>query len=306
MMQPIILDTDPGIDDAAALSVAINNPELDVRLVTTVAGNVTVDKTTINALKIISFFGKAAQIPVAAGAEQPLIKPFEDAARIHGESGMRGYDFPAPTTAPLNQTAVVALKERLLASSEPVTLVATGSYTNVALLLSEYPEIKPKIARIVAMGGTLGQGNMTSAAEFNVFTDPHAAKIMYQAGVPIVMIGLDVTHKALLTYDTLQAIETANPAGKMLHDIIISDGDQGATGVAMHDVNTIFYLLHPELLTMKSYWIDIVTDGPANGATVADVRGAYHDGKVNAEVAVDIDAAAFNRWFLAEVRHMHH
>ncbi|WP_404282583.1 ribonucleoside hydrolase RihC [Fructilactobacillus sanfranciscensis] len=304
MMTKIIMDTDPGIDDAAALSVAINNPELDVELVTTVAGNVTVDKTTINALKIINFFGKETEIPVAAGAVQPLIKPFEDAARIHGESGMSGYDFHGELPKPLKETAVQAMHRVIMASDEPITLVATGSYTNVALLFAEYPEVKDKLERIVAMGGTLGCGNMTSAAEFNVFTDPHAAKMMYQSGVPIVMVGLDVTKKALVTTETLAEIETMNPAGKMLHDLIISDGDRNEHGVAMHDVNTIFYLLHPEFMTTKKLWIDIQTEGPANGETVADIRGAYHDGQTNADVCLDIDAEAFNDWFKAEVKKM--
>ncbi|WP_429970470.1 ribonucleoside hydrolase RihC [Fructilactobacillus sp. Tb1] len=303
-MTKILMDTDPGIDDAAALALAINNPEVDLELVTTVAGNVTVDKTTINALKIINFFGKGNEIPVAAGAEQPLIKPFEDAARIHGASGMRGYDFVGDLPKPLPETAVQAMHRVIMASDEPMTLVATGSYTNVALLFSEYPEVKSKLTRIIAMGGTLGRGNMTSAAEFNVFTDPDAAKIMYQSGVPIVMVGLDVTMKALVTPETLAEIETMNRSGKMLHDLITSDGDQSEAGVSIHDANTIFYLLHPEFMTTKKLWIDIQTEGPANGETVADIRGAYHDGKTNAEVCVDIDAEAFNEWFKAEVQNM--
>lgn len=303
-MTKILMDMDPGIDDAAALSVALNHPDLDIKLVTTVAGNVTVDKTTINALKIINFFKQGDQVRVAAGAVQPLIKPFEDAARIHGESGMRGYDFTGSLPDPLEETAVEAMHRVIMASDEPITLVPTGSYTNVALLFSQYPEVKTKIEKIVAMGGTLGRGNMTSAAEFNVFTDPHAAQVMYQAGVPIVMVGLDVTHKALLTNETLQEIEGMNPAGKMLHDIISSDGDKNENGVAMHDVNTIFYLLHPEFMTTKDYWIDVQTEGPANGETVADIRGAYHDGKTNAQVCVDIDADAFNDWFKEQVQAM--
>ncbi|WP_283680240.1 ribonucleoside hydrolase RihC [Lentilactobacillus sp. Marseille-Q4993] len=295
----IIMDTDPGIDDAAALTMALNDPALDLKLITTVAGNVTVDKTTKNAQKLVRFFNK--DVPVAAGAEQPLIKEFEDAARIHGESGMPGYDFPEDLKAPLNKTAVEALHDEIMASDEKITLVPTGSYTNIALLFSEYPEVKNHIDRIVAMGGTLGKGNMTSAAEFNVFTDPDAAKIVYQSGVPIVMVGLDITMKALLTPDSLSKLEHMNETGKMLHDIIINDGDNNENGIAMHDVNTIFYLLHPEAITTKDMWIDVITDGPAIGETVGDIRGAYHDGKTNASVCVDIDDEAFNKWFLEEV-----
>ncbi|GAK47617.1 ribonucleoside hydrolase [Secundilactobacillus oryzae JCM 18671] len=295
----IIMDTDPGIDDAAAITMAINDPKINLQLITTVAGNVTVDKTTKNALKLVRFFD--ADIPVAMGAKQPLMKEFEDAARIHGESGMPGYEFPTDLPKPMAESAVIALRDAILSAKEPVTLVPTGSYTNIALLFSEYPEVKQNIERIVAMGGALGKGNMTSAAEFNVFTDPHAAKIMYESGVPIVMVGLDITMKALLTHESIEKLPTLNETGKMLHDIIIHDGDNSSDGIAMHDVNTIFYLLHPEAIQTEKMWVDVQTEGPANGETVGDIRGAYHNGRTNTAVCVDIDAEAFNKWFIEEI-----
>ncbi|WP_333590154.1 ribonucleoside hydrolase RihC [Ligilactobacillus acidipiscis] len=297
----IIMDTDPGIDDAAALTMAINDPQINLKLVTAVAGNVTVDKTTANALKIVRFFGKDQEIPVAAGAKQPLIKPFEDAARIHGESGMPGYDFGTDYGKPIQKSAVEALRDEIMASDEPITLVPTGSYTNIALLFTEYPEVKDRIKEIIAMGGTLAKGNMTSAAEFNVFTDPHAAKIMYDSGIPIVMVGLDVTLKALLTPATMDKLGTMGRTGKMLQALVTHYNDGDENGHPMHDVNTIFYLLHPEAMTTEEMWVDVQTEGPAMGETVGDIRGAYHDGKTNAKVCVDIDAAAFNKWFLEEV-----
>lgn len=301
MTTKIIMDTDPGIDDAAALTMAINDPSIDLKLVTAVAGNVTVDKTTANALKIIHFFGK--DIPVAAGAEQPLIKPFEDAARIHGESGMPGYDFGNDYGEPIKKTAVEALHDAIMAEDE-VILVPTGSYTNIALLFSEYPEVKSHIKKTVAMGGSMSGGNMTSVAEFNVFTDPDAARIMYNAGIPIVTVGLDVTLKALLTKDTIEKLGQMNKTGEMLHALITHYNDGTDEERPMHDVNTIFYLLHPEAFTTKKMWVDVQTDGPAIGATVGDIRGAYHDGKTNAEVCLDIDAEYFNKWFLDEVSKM--
>lgn len=297
----IIMDTDPGIDDAAALTMAINDPQINLKLVTAVAGNVTVDKTTANALKIVHFFGKDQEISVAAGAKQPLIKPFEDAARIHGESGMPGYDFGTDYGKPIQKSAVEALRDEIMASDEPITLVPTGSYTNIALLFTEYPEVKDRIKEIIAMGGTLAKGNMTSAAEFNVFTDPHAAKIMYDSGIPIVMVGLDVTLKALLTPATMDKLGTMGRTGKMLQALVTHYNDGDENGHPMHDVNTIFYLLHPEAMTTEEMWVDVQTEGPAMGETVGDIRGAYHDGKTNAKVCVDIDAAAFNKWFLEEV-----
>ncbi|KRN86992.1 ribonucleoside hydrolase RihC [Ligilactobacillus acidipiscis] len=297
----IIMDTDPGIDDAAALTMAINDPQINLKLVTAVAGNVTVDKTTANALKIVHFFGKDQEIPVAAGAKQPLIKPFEDAARIHGESGMPGYDFGTDYGKPIQKSAVEALRDEIMASDEPITLVPTGSYTNIALLFTEYPEVKDRIKEIIAMGGTLAKGNMTSAAEFNVFTDPHAAKIMYDSGIPIVMVGLDVTLKALLTPATMDKLGTMGRTGKMLQALVTHYNDGDENGHPMHDVNTIFYLLHPEAMKTEEMWVDVQTEGPAMGETVGDIRGAYHAGKTNAKVCVDIDAAAFNKWFLDEV-----
>lgn len=299
MTHKIIMDTDPGIDDAAALTMALNDPEIDLKLVTAVAGNVTVDKTTANALKIVHFFDK--DVPVAAGAKQPLIKPFEDAARIHGESGMPGYDFGDDYGQPIEKSAVEALRDEILAADEPITLIPTGSYTNIALLFSQYPEVKKNIKEIIAMGGTLSEGNMTSAAEFNCFTDPHAAKIMYDAGIPIVMVGLDITLKALLTPETLDKLSTLGRAGNMLHGLITHYNDGDENGHPMHDVNTIFYLLHPEAIKTEEMWVDVQTEGPAMGETVGDIRGAYHDGKTNAKVCVDIDTEYFNKWFLEEV-----
>lgn len=295
----VIIDCDPGIDDAAALAIALNDPAIDVRLITTVAGNVTVDKTTINALKLVHFFN--ANVPVAAGATLPLLKPFEDAARIHGQSGMPGYDFGEEYGTPISEDAVTAMYRVLMDEPEPITLIPTGSYTNIALLIRQHPEVISKIKRIIAMGGSISGGNITSAAEFNVFTDPHAAQIMYHAGIPIVMIGLDITLKALLTPQSLEKLATLNQTGKMLRALITHYNDGGTNGVPMHDVNTLFYLLHPEAITTKPFWIDIVTEGPAIGATVADIRGAYHQGRTNAEVAVDIDAGAFNEFMLSEV-----
>lgn len=299
MKHKIILDTDPGIDDAVMISTALNEPNLDVALITTVAGNVTVDKTTKNALTLVDFFNK--NVPVASGASEPLLKKFEDAARIHGESGMAGYDFPAPTSRPLAKSAVQALRDTIMASEEPITLIPTGAYTNIALLLREYPEVKPKIKEIIAMGGTLGRGNMTSAAEFNVFTDPHAAAIVYNSGIPLVMVGLDVTLTGRITDETTAKVAKLGRAGKMLSAILGHDFDHDETGTAVHDLQTIFYLLHPEAFQTKDLWVDVVLSGPAIGETVADIRGAYHNGKTNAKVCVGIDTKAFNEWFLAEV-----
>ena len=297
----IILDTDPGIDDAAAITIALTDTQFDVKLLTTVAGNVSADKTSANALRLVEFLGLQGKVPVAAGAVGPLLKPFEDASHVHGESGMPGWDFPALKTKPMDKHAVEAMREILMASDEPLTLVLTGAYTNAALLFRMYPGVKAKIARIVVMGGSVSKGNMSSVAEFNVFSDPHAAKIIFESGLPIVMIGLDVTMKALLTNENIERLATLNKTGKMLHALFNFYGDKEEGGKPMHDVNTLFFLAHPEAFTLTKYWVDVVTDGFALGATVADVRRVSHGGASNVSVATDIDSAACNAWVMAKI-----
>lgn len=300
MVKPVILDMDPGVDDAAAIAVALNNPALDVRLITTVAGNVSVDKTTNNALKLVDFFGK--NTPVAAGAKAPLKREFTDASYVHGESGMPGYDFPEATSQALEIDAIEAIHNELHAADAPMTIIATGAYTNIALLLEKYPEDRELIKELLLMGGSISGGNVSSVAEFNVFTDPDAAKIIFESGLPIVMIGLDVTLNALITTETTEALRTLGRAGEMLYGIITAYGDVHEGGKPMHDVNTILYAVNPDLITTRPFAIDVITEGPAIGATVADTQHRWHeDDFYNAEVGVDIDAANFNTWFLEQV-----
>jgi non-specific riboncleoside hydrolase len=300
---PIIMDMDPGIDDAVAIAIALNAPQLDVKLFTSVAGNVSVDKTTLNELKLLEFFNRT-DIPVAAGAKAPLKKVFVDAAYVHGESGMPGYDFPEVKIKPVADDAVTAIVKTLNVAREPITIVVTGASTNIANLLTQHPEVKTKIARFILMGGSLSGGNVSSVAEFNVFTDPDAAKIVFESGVPIVMIGLDVTLKALLTKKGLKKLKSINRAGKMLNGIMNAYNDVEEGGKPMHDVNTLFYLLHPESITLKTYQIDVITEGPAIGATVADTQDRWSNGHTNVQAGVDVDAKFFEKWFLKEVAKM--
>ncbi len=297
---PIILDMDPGIDDAVALSIALTHPAIDIKLLTSVAGNVSVDKTTNNLLKLTTFFNKT-NVPVASGASAPLKKPFVDASYIHGKSGMPGYDFPQVTAKTLPVDATTAMAQVLSMSPEPMTIVATGSYTNIALLIQQHPELLKQIKQFVLMGGSLSGGNVSSVAEFNVFTDPDAADIVFKSGVPIVMIGLDVTLKALLPLKTIDNVAHIGESGSMLQKLMTAYGDSEPGGKPMHDVNTICYLLKPEFYTTKDYWVDVITNGPAAGATIADTQNRWSNGKVNAKVAVDIDVQAFEDWFLEQI-----
>nr|CCC56927.1 putative ribosylpyrimidine nucleosidase [Weissella thailandensis fsh4-2] len=302
-MPSVILDMDPGIDDAAAIAVAVNHPDLDVKLITTVAGNVSVDKTTKNTLKLLSFYD--ADIPVAMGAKAPLKKEFVDASAIHGSSGMPGYDFPEPQKKPIDLSAVEAIHQVIAQTDEKITLIATGSYTNIAEFIQQYPSDLDQVEQLILMGGSISGGNCSSVAEFNVFTDPDAAKIVFEAPVEKIMIGLDVTLKALITPATLSKIKDMGKSGDMLYKIIATYEDIHAGGKPMHDVNTILYALEPDLIVTKEMNIDVATDGPAIGATVADIQNRWHQpGTHNAKVGVDIDAEKFNQWFIEQVVRM--
>ncbi|WP_097143656.1 ribonucleoside hydrolase RihC, partial [Salmonella enterica] len=213
----IILDTDPGIDDAAAIAAALFAPQLDLQLITTVAGNVSVEKTTRNALQLLHFWN--SDIPLAQGAATPLLRPLRDAAYVHGESGMEGYDFVDHQRQPLAKPAFIAIRDVLMNAPEPMTLVAIGPLTNIALLLMHYPECACNIRRLVLMGGSAGRGNFTPNAEFNIAVDPEAAALVFRSGLEIVMCGLDVTNQAMLSPDFLNKLPALNRTGKMLHSL---------------------------------------------------------------------------------------
>ncbi|WP_105633980.1 ribonucleoside hydrolase RihC [Cronobacter dublinensis] len=292
---PIILDTDPGIDDAVAIAAALFSPEIDLQLITTVAGNVSVEKTTRNALQLLHFW--QADVPVAQGAATPFKRPLRDAASIHGESGMDGYDFPAHDRQTLNVPAFQAMYERLMASPEPLTLVTIGPLTNIALLLTHYPACTAKINRLVMMGGSAGRGNFTPNAEFNIAIDPEAAARVFESGIEIVMCGLDVTHQAVLTPDYLAALPALNRTGQLLH-ALFSHYRAGSmtTGLRMHDLCAIAWLLRPELFTLKRCFVAVETRGDYTaGTTVVDIEGRLNR-PANAQVALDIDVAAFREW----------
>ncbi|WP_239256396.1 ribonucleoside hydrolase RihC [Listeria ilorinensis] len=294
---PLIIDTDPGIDDAVALAFAFHHPAIDLKLISTVAGNVNVDKTTDNALRLVEYFD--VEVPVAKGCSEPLIKELEDCSEIHGESGMDGYDFGPITRKPLDVHAVEALRQTILASPDPVTLMPIAALTNIALLFKIYPETKANIKEIVLMGGSLARGNTTTAAEFNIFTDPEAAAIVFKAGLPLTMIGLDVTSKAVLTTTEIEKIKTMNQTGAMFASLFGHyRGGSMKTGLKMHDVCALAALVEPAIFSMQSTYVEVQTgDTAANGATVADLKMKYHT-EANADVALEVDVERFRKWFL--------
>lgn len=295
MRLPIILDTDPGIDDAAAIAAALFAPQLDLQLMTTVAGNVSVEKTTRNALQLLHFWN--VDIPLAQGAATPLLRPLRDAAYVHGESGMEGYDFVAHDCQPLAKPAFIAIRDALMSAPEPVTLVAIGPLTNIALLLIHYPECAFNIRRLVIMGGSAGRGNFTPNAEFNIAVDPEAASRVFQSGVEIVMCGLDVTNQALLAPDYLAKLPELNRTGKMLH-ALFSHYRSGSmnTGPRMHDLCAIAWLVRPDLFTVKPCFVAVETQGEYTaGTTVVDIEGRLGKSP-NVQVALEIDVAGFQQW----------
>ena len=299
--KPIIIDTDPGIDDAVALGIALFDESLDVKLITTVAGNVDVEKTTKNALKLLEFWGK--DIPVAKGSSSPLIRPLDNAASVHGNTGLDGFDFDEPKIKPIEKNAVDAMRVTIMSSSVPITLVAIAPLTNIALLLSLYPEVKKNIEEIVIMGGSASRGNKTPMAEFNVAIDPEAAKIVFKSGVKIIMCGLDVGREALIFPEDVDELKKMNRTGKMVFSLFQHyRGGSLKTGLKMYDSCAIAYLLNSELYTAQECFVDVETAGElTSGCTVVDLRG-YFKKLANAKVCLEIDTNNFRKWFLNALR----
>ncbi|MEV3807116.1 pyrimidine-specific ribonucleoside hydrolase RihA [Aeromonas dhakensis] len=299
MALPVILDCDPGHDDAIALILALASPELKVLAVTTSAGNQTPDKTLNNALRILTLLGRD-DIPVAAGAPKPLARELIIADNVHGESGLDGPKLPDPAFAPVAMTALELMAKCLRESPEPVTLVPTGPLTNIALLLAAHPELKSKIARIVLMGGAAGAGNWTPAAEFNIYVDPEAADMVFKSGLPITMCGLDVTHEAQVMDEDIERVRAiTNPVAQCVAGLLDffmiyhRDPKWGFAGAPLHDPCTIVWLLAPALFHGVECRVDIETGGThTSGMTVVDRYGLT--GKpANALVLLGLERAGF-------------
>lgn len=300
--RPIIIDTDPGIDDAVALAIALYSEKLDVRLITTVAGNVGLDKVTFNALRLLKFYNK--NVPVALGADRPLIKDPIDASDIHGSSGMDGFDFEEPSEElVLKENAVNAMYRVIMDSKEPMTIVPIGPLTNIALLLKMYPEVKNNIAEIVFMGGSASRGNAGVMSEFNIFADPEAAKIVFQSELPIVMVGLDVGLKALVYPEDSAQLKDMNKTGNMIYQLFQKyRGGSMKTGLKMYDSTAIAYLLQPEMFQVVDTFLDVELHGTmTTGCTIVDLKG-YLGKPHNAKVCIDIDPQMFKQWFMDSLK----
>lgn len=299
MSHPIIIDCDPGHDDAIAIVLALAAPELSVKAITSSAGNQTPEKTLRNVLRMLTLLNRR-DIPVAGGAVKPLMRELIIADNVHGESGLDGPALPEPGFAPQPCTAVELMAKILRESPQPVTLVSTGPQTNVALLLNSHPELHSNIARIVIMGGAMTLGNWTPAAEFNIFVDPEAAEIVFQSGIPVVMAGLDVTHKAQIHAEDIARFRAiGNPTATVVAELLDffmeyhKQEKWGFVGAPLHDPCTIAWLLKPEIFTTVERWVGVETQGKyTQGMTVVDYY--FLTGNTpNATVMIDVDRQAF-------------
>jgi purine nucleosidase len=298
-VQKIIIDCDPGIDDALALAFAAGHPDLDLRGITTVAGNVGLDKTTANALRVRDFTGMP-DVPVVAGCPGPLQRPRLDARTVHGDSGLGAASLPEAASGPADGHAVDFLASSLAAEPGQITLIAIGPLTNIALALRRYPEMVSQVRDFVIMGGSAGRGNVTPAAEFNILADPEAAAIVFGAGWTVTMVGLDVTLQARATPAVLDRMRRL---GRLADELVLPSlagyrstgrgpGSESGPGPAVHDVCAVARVAAPGLLTCLPARVEVETAGRWTlGMTVTDFSAA--DGECNARVAVAIDTGAF-------------
>ncbi|MET8450208.1 nucleoside hydrolase [Streptomyces sp. NPDC005209] len=312
---PVIIDCDTGVDDALALLFAVRHPGLDLRAVTCVAGNTDVDGVVRNTLRVLERAG-APEIPVARGAERPLLEPARSARHVHGADGMGDLGLPDPARAPVDVDAVTLLRREILASPRPVTLVPTAPLTNIALLLRTHPEVTRNVERIVFMGGAVSTGNATPVAEFNVWHDPEAAAILLTAGVPITMYGLDVFTRVLVPGVEVRRLRASvEPGARLAGDLLAHrpagpepDGDDPAGGLG--DAGAVCAVADPAGLTTRLLPVEVsLAPGPTRGQTVVDRRARpgeseIHDGareQALVNVALDVDVDRYVKLWLETV-----
>lgn len=298
MTHKIILDCDPGHDDAIAILLAAHHPEIELLAITTVAGNQSVDKTTLNALKVCSL-ANIRNVPIARGSERPLVRKARYAPNIHGESGMDGPQLPDPAIEPVSQHAVELLIDLLLHSDGDIILVPTGPLTNIATAMRSEPAIIPKISAISLMGGAIGVGNASPAGEFNIWADPEAAAIVFDCGRPITMSPLEVTHQALATEEILgQLREAQRPVADFVVGLLDFFGTTyrnvfGFPAPPVHDPCAVAAVIDPTILHTHSMRVEIETKGKwTSGRTVCDIYGNLGK-QPNASVGYALETARF-------------
>ena len=312
----IIIDTDPGVDDALAIFLALKSPEVQVEAITPVAGNVPLDLTLPNALRLLEIAGRP-DIPVAAGASSPLKRRLVTAAYVHGNNGLAGVEFPEPRIKPVAESAQQLIRRIVRQSPGEVSIIAIGPLTNLALAFRDYPELPSLIRSITIMGGSLSGGNITPAAEFNSYVDPEAAQAVYRSGARITMIGLDVTRKAALSEEQVRMLESAgNPAGRAAGRIMRAELEQirgtGGNGgrLLAHDSMAVASFIDASLVTKQDVHIEVETAGELTAGETVGYRktpmrrsaplpggasGKADDApfQPNAQAAIDVDGDRF-------------
>jgi inosine/uridine nucleosidase len=299
---PVIIDSDPGLDDALAIGLAVARPEIDVLAVTTVGGNADVRHCTTNALRLLDLYG-AGGVPVAEGSAEALFGSIVRATEIHGEAGIGRTTLPPAAAGARPEGAVELIASILRSHPTPVVLVPIGPLTNIALLLRLHPDLAPRIAHVCLMGGSVGEGNTTVSAEFNVYADPEAAAIVFESGLAITMMGLDVTHQAVLTTSALERFRglgtrSGAVAAELVDYALAREGQwYGTPRMSVHDAVAIAHLAIPDLVEVAEYDVQVDTgQGPARGRTVCDglpVRIARKGRAANAQVGIRIDRDRF-------------
>ena len=302
----IIIDTDPGVDDALTFLLALASPEVKLEALTTTQGNVTLEKATRNALSILEL-AQASHIPVAAGSVLPLVEPLRASAYVHGESGIGNSKLPEPKTNPVQTHAVDYLIERVLAEPNEISIFPIGPLTNIAMAIRKEPKFAKAVKELVIMGGAIQEGgNMSPLAEFNIFVDPHAAHIVFHAGIPITLIPLDVTHQCLLKQEHVDRLMKINsPISRFVRDVLEvylpSSQKMGFEGSALHDPLTLATVIAPELLTLKEYYVDVdISGGVSMGKTFADIFNVSKK-PANMKVAMNVHSADFVELFLQRI-----
>jgi inosine-uridine nucleoside N-ribohydrolase len=299
---PLIIDSDPGLDDALAIGLAVARPEVDLLAVTTVGGNADVRHCTSNALRLLHLYG-ASDVPVAEGSAGALFGSIVRATEIHGEAGIGKTTLPPSPVAPRAEGAVELIASILREHPEPVVIAPIGPLTNIALLLRLHPELAERIGHVCLMGGSIGEGNTTVSAEFNVYADPEAAAIVFESGLKITMMGLDVTHQAVLytpAADRLRGLGTASGAiaAELVDYALAREGQwYGSPRMSVHDAVAIAHLAIADLVEVAEYDVQVDTgSGPARGRTVCDglpVRRQRKGHEPNAQVGIRIDSDRF-------------
>jgi len=296
----IIFDTDPGVDDSMAILLAFQSPEIQIEGLTTVFGNTGTEITTQNALRLVELAGHP-EVPVAAGARKPLLRPFEgDGWVVHGRNGLGEVEFPPPKGQPDPRPAAQFLVETVMANPGEITIVAVGPLTNLALAVSIEPRIAQHVKQVVLMGGTASvPGNVSPVAEANIHNDPEAAHIVFNAGWPLVMVGLDVTTKTIMSPEYMQQLRSAhNRYTDFIYAITrhyanFYQTTRGVAGFHVHDSSAVAYVIDPTLFTTRHVYVDVEYHSPFHqGQTVADWNGR-REREPNTLVCVDVDSPRF-------------